>query len=144
MQIFQAIITLAFTLIAPALLAGTLTVKDPWIPEAPPNARMLAGYMELHNHGEDVVRIVDARAESWFGNIEIHISETQDGLSRMRKIDLLEIPPGQSALLQRGGLHLMLMRPKRSPAVGDQITIELLDDAGQVAVVVEAEVRPRP
>ena len=125
-------------------LAADLKAVDPWIPEAPPNARMLAGYMQLKNTGDEDIRIVDARSDALFGRVEIHRSETIDGMSRMRRIPVLEIPAGGEAILERGGLHLMLMRPERVPVSGETVTIELLNDADEVILTVEAEVRPRP
>ena len=38
----------------------------------------------------------------------------------------------------------MLMRPERVPASGETVTIELLNEADEVILTVEAEVRPRP
>ena len=125
-------------------LAGDLNAIDPWIPEAPPSARMLAGYMELENDGAQPIRIVDARSEALFGRVEIHRSETVDGMSRMRRIPALEIPPGERVILERGGLHLMLMQPKRVPSNGETVSIDLLNEAGEVVLTIEAAVRPRP
>ncbi|MEM1081522.1 MAG: copper chaperone PCu(A)C, partial [Pseudomonadota bacterium] len=76
--------------------------------------------------------------------VEIHQSETLEGVARMRKVDLLEIQPDQTVVLTRGGLHLMLMQPRIRPARGDRVAIELINDRGEVAIEFEAEVRPRP
>lgn len=143
-SVFAATIVLFLLSLTNHSLAGDLNAVDPWIPEAPPSARMLAGYMELQNTGDKDIRIVDARSEALFGRVEIHRSETIDGMSRMRRIPALEIPAGESVILERGGLHLMLMRPERVPANGETVHIELLNEADDVVLTVEAVVRPRP
>ena len=145
MKLFFAATTVFFALVFTSQTqAGDLKAIDPWIPEAPPTAPMLAGYMELKNTGDEDIRIVDARSEELFGRVEIHISETVDGMSRMRRIPVLEIPTGESVVLERGGLHLMLMRPERVPTDGETVSIDLLNEVDEVVLTVEAKVRPRP
>ena len=48
-------------------------------------------------------------------------SETQinDGIARMRAVDELIVAPQSSIKFERGGLHLMLMRPNGNMANGD-------------------------
>ena len=48
-----------------------------------------------------------------------------DGVSRMRHVASLQVPAGGSVALAPGGLHLMLMQPRQSPALGDSVDIEL-------------------
>lgn len=138
----RSLTTLLLVMVLDASAADGLRAVDPWIPAAPPAARMLAGYMELVNDSEDAVEIVAARADG-FGRAEIHRSVREGGMARMRKIDRLVIEPGETAMLERGGLHLMLMMPQRPHRPGDTVTIDLLDASGNVAVSVDAEVRRR-
>ena len=75
-----------------------------------PGMNMSAGYFEIHNNTGDTVRVT--RAESpQFEAVELHETTTVDGVSRMRPIDALVIEPGTTLKLERGGKHLMLMRP---------------------------------
>ncbi|NKI34624.1 copper chaperone PCu(A)C [Wenzhouxiangella sp. XN79A] len=125
-----------------AAAADGLRAEDPWIPAAPPTARMMAGYMAVVNDGDTAVEIVDARAAG-FGRVEIHRSYREDGMMRMRRIEVLEVPAGGSVTLERGGLHIMLMAPEQVPAEGETVTIELLDAAGEVRLSAEAAVERR-
>jgi len=137
-----ALTTLLLSMVIDAAAADGLRADDPWIPAAPPTARMMAGYMTLVNDGAAAVEIVDARAAG-FGRVEIHRSFREDGMMRMRRIDGLDVPPGGSVTLMRGGLHIMLMAPERVPAEGDTVNIELLDIDGNVVLSAEAAVERR-
>ena len=46
----------------------------------------------------------------WAGLIEIHTHLHEDGVMKMRQINSLEIPGGESVVLEPGGLHLMLFK----------------------------------
>lgn len=121
---------------------GHVRAVDAWIPAAPPGARMLAGYVELVNEGADPVTITSVRAAG-FEIAEIHQSFNDNGLARMRRVEAIEIPAGESVELSQGGLHIMLMRPERVPEPGESVTIELLDGNDTTVVTFDADVRPR-
>ena len=123
-----------------ALAEIPLAVEDPWTPEAPPG-RMMAGFMLLHNAGETDVALVDA-ASPGFGHVEIHTMVMDDGVMRMRRLDELIIPAGETVELRPGGLHLMLIEPLESFRQGDQIEVELIDDKGR-RLSLQSEVRSR-
>ena len=137
-----ALTTLLMSMVIDAAAADGLRADDPWVPAAPPTARMMAGYMTLLNDGREDVEIVDARADG-FGRVEIHRSYREDGMMRMRRIDALDVPAGGAVTLARGGLHVMLMAPERVPAEGETVTIELLDADGSVVLSVDASVERR-
>ena len=88
-----------------------VVLEDVVITEPRPGVNMSAGYFTISNNGSEQLAIT--RVESpQFGKIEIHETTTIDGVSRMRPIPALEIPAGGSVVLERGGKHLMLMRPE--------------------------------
>ncbi len=119
---------------APALLVG-----DAWIPEAPPVARVQAGYMALSNEGASPVTIVGANSAE-FDAVEMHRTVEIEGAMRMEAQPALRIEPGTTLKLAPGGLHLMLIGPKRPLVAGDRVTIELRLEGGAV-VLATAEVR---
>lgn len=140
---FKPLIPSLFLLlsIGPALAdQGNLTFDKAWTPEAPPG-RMMAGFMEIHNTGPDPVAIVDARAKG-FGHVELHNTTMEDGVMRMRRIEALSIAPGQTLVLEPGGLHLMLIEPQQPFRDGDQIELVLIDSDGR-EYSLSSEVRPR-
>lgn len=128
------------TLATASTAAADLDIRDAWIPEAPPTARMLAGYLTLFNSGDD--EIVLTGAESDFGRVEIHRSEEVDGISRMRRQDAVEVAPGETLQFRQGGLHLMIMDFERVPTAGSGIPLVLID-AEDRRWPFQARVRPR-
>ncbi len=131
--------TLLFVLL---LIAGSahasgveFTARDGWIRAAPPAARALAGYVSLGNTADTPLRIVDASSAA-FEAVVFHQSYEEDGMARMRAVEVLEVPPGGSLELAPGGLHLMLLRPTRPIADGANIIVDLLTEAGDPLPVV--------
>ncbi len=113
------------SLSAQAMAVSQLTITNAWSPQAPPG-RMMAGFMQLHNDSEQPVVLVRGESDR-FGRVEIHTMRMDEGVMRMRKLDELEIPPGESVELRPGGLHLMLMQPEGRFELGEQFDLDLID-----------------
>ncbi|MBX3727088.1 MAG: copper chaperone PCu(A)C [Xanthomonadales bacterium] len=121
--------------VAPAF-AGELKGHDGWIREAPPVARVRAGYLVLENTGVADLVVTGARSQA-FGAIEIHtMVEGEGGAMRMRRLPELVVPAGGRVELRPGGLHLMLFRAQQPLAAGDTVTVELDGVDGPLASVV--------
>ncbi len=121
----------ALLLLLTSSLAWTdtpLEFEDPWSPLAPPG-RTMAGFVTIHNHGDDDIVLVDAHG-SRFGRVEIHTMSMDDGVMRMRRLNELVVPAGRQVILQPGGRHLMLFEPAKQFEDGDTIDIELIDSEG--------------
>ncbi|MEN1728424.1 MAG: copper chaperone PCu(A)C [Pseudomonadota bacterium] len=103
-----------------------LTISDAWSPQAPPG-RMMAGFMALSNDSEESIVLIGGESER-FGRVEIHTMRMDDGVMRMRKLDQLEIPAGETVTLRPGGLHLMLMQPDGRFELGDEFALSLIDN----------------
>jgi periplasmic copper chaperone A len=114
-----------------------LTVRSAWIPEAPPAARVQAAYMELVNAGATPVVVIGSQSPD-FAQVEMHRTvQSKDG-ARMEPQPELRVEPGATLLLGPGGLHLMLIEPKRRLVAGDQVDIELrLKDGGPAHATAE-------
>lgn len=104
--------------------AGQLTVEDAWIRAAPPGAMMLAGYMALGNTGDAPVVLIAADSDA-FGDVSMHRTVEENGVARMRPLERVSVASGQRVVFAPGGMHLMLMQPKRALHPGDRITIRL-------------------
>jgi len=132
-RLLTPLIVLAGMLAGQACAESPLEVSKAWVRAAPPGTMMLAAYAGLRNPGESEIRLSEARSDA-FGFVEIHRTVEEDGVSRMRAAGVLTLAPGASLTLEPGGLHLMLMRPRRTLAEGDSIVIELdLEDGRSVA-----------
>jgi copper(I)-binding protein len=119
----------AFTLLA-ALAASAasacpgLEVRDAWVRQPTPGAAMLAAYATLRNTGAKALQI-DGFGGADFGTVTLHRTTIANGMSRMRHAGPVELAPGQSVALAPGGLHLMLMDPRRTLHAGDRTELSL-------------------
>lgn len=109
--------------------AGGLTLSNAWVRAMPPGQSMTAAYMQISNGGSTSVTINGVTADR--GMASLHETRTVDGRSSMHPVPMLALRPGESAQLQPGGLHVMLMGLERTPAPGETLSICVLSDAGK-------------
>lgn len=110
----------------PALVATEVVVNRPI-----PGMGMSAAYLSLTNNSDRTVSITRVTSTQ-FESVELHESTVEDGVARMRAVPRLEIPAGATVTLQRGGKHLMLMRPT-GPA--DTLVLRFYDDEDLILAV---------
>ena len=107
-----------------------LHVHDPWIREAPPNAKVLAAYMMLENHSNKNIAITKISSPD-FRKIEIHVSKMKDGSMTMQQRKRIVVHAKKHFILQPGDYHLMLFNPKKQMKHGDIIPFTFTLDNGQ-------------
>ena len=98
------------------------TFDQAWVRAMPPSAHMTAAYGVVRN-GTDAPVTVVAFASPAFGDVSLHRTVQVDGMARMREVESLTLQPGETAELEPGGLHLMLMMPAASLSVGDVVSL---------------------
>jgi len=103
--------------------AGLVEFVDGVIPEAPPNAAVMAGYGRIRNATDGPVRI-HAAASPDFERVEFHRTTMDDGVMRMQKLGGFAVPVGGWLEFERGGMHLMLIGPRRALRAGDRVHVE--------------------
>lgn len=101
-----------------------LLLEKGWIRAMPPGMKMTAGFGRLRNLSDQALKIVGFSSPA-FGEVSLHLSETIDGVSRMRGIPSLRIEAGASVELAPGGYHLMLMTPRESLEPDQPVTVVL-------------------
>ena len=116
-------------------------VREGWVRMPPSNkVPMMAGFGRIVNGCATPVTIISARSPS-FGSVELHETRIVDGISRMRPVPQLRLPPNGSAVLKPGGMHLMLMRPSAAALMaGSRVVIEF-ELAGGGTLIGEFELR---
>ncbi|HET7410061.1 MAG TPA: copper chaperone PCu(A)C, partial [Paracoccaceae bacterium] len=140
-------LALALAAVAPApahdVTQGDLMVVHPM--SRPIMAgRTAAVYMAIANDGETDERFLGARSPA-FEAVELHESYEENGIAKMRPVEVLEIPAGDTALLEPGGLHLMLFGAKQAVAAGETFPLVLIfEQAGEVEVPVMVDEMPLP
>jgi len=115
-----------------------IIISDAWIPERPPVSANMAGYLILENTTDNTINLIGVRSPV-FSKVEVHKTVFVDGLGKMMRQDIIEVPPGESLVFEPGSYHLMLMRPSKLLTDGDSVQLQFLFDQGQ-SVYFEADV----
>lgn len=105
-----------------------IVIDSPWVRETPPGRTVAAGYMNLRNEGGQARALLTAQSPA-ASRVEIHTMEQTDGMMRMRRIERLELPAGETVSLEPGGMHLMLFDIE-SAAVGNHVPVTLTFEDG--------------
>jgi len=121
-------------LISTANAADSLQIENAWSPEAPPVAKVMAGYMKINNLSNKDIKILSAKSDL-FKHVEIHLTEMSDGMMRMIKQENLKIKAKGHIELKPGGLHMMLMGKLKPVKAGSVIAVTLTLDNGETITI---------
>jgi copper(I)-binding protein len=75
---------------------------------------MAAGYLDITNRSGTSISITGVSSPD-YESVEMHETIVEDDIARMREMPALEIENGETVVFERGGKHLMLMRPIGAP-----------------------------
>lgn len=98
-------------------------------------------YLELTNDGDTDTALVGAEA-AIAEEFELHEMVEVDGVMEMTPIEgqRIELPAGETVVLEPGGLHVMALGVTQELAEGDMVDV-VLEFEGGCTVTVAAEVR---
>lgn len=96
---------------AAPLLAGGVTVLDPWVQAQPPAIQTLQAYMVIRNTSRLPQTLV-AVDSPLFDKVELHATVRHGAKVTMRTLDGWTVKGGQHRYLRAGGDHLMLIAPR--------------------------------
>lgn len=128
--LFQSLI-LSLLLVSASHAADSLNIINPWLPETPPGARVMAGFMEIHNPGNKNLEITAVSSPD-FNSVEMHLSKDVDGVAKMLQQKILSIPAKGKLVLKAGSFHLMLMQPKKRLVEGDKTALTFTLSDGEI------------
>ena len=100
-------------------------LRNYWLQAAPPNAKNMAAYVEIHNNSDEEIALIDAYSPA-FKMTMIHKTVVTDGIAKMIHQDKIIIKPHSKLVFKPGGLHIMLMYPQIKFSQGNQIKINLI------------------
>ncbi len=123
--------------------ADSVTVQDPYVRLAPPNAPATGAFMVIRNGGDKDVKVVKAD-NPMSKATELHTHLNEGGVMKMRPVAAIEIKAKGEAVLKPGGLHVMLIDLKAAMQEGDSVPITLTFDDGSSKQVDAKVVRPVP
>ena len=118
----------------PAAGSDDVAVSDAWARATVPGQPVGAAYLNLTStRGATLTRIGSDAA----GTVQMHAMSEDGGVMRMREVERLELPAGQTVRLAPAGTHLMLLQLKKPLRAGESIALEftLVDKAGQSRVL---------
>ena len=124
-----------------AAAADNVSVQDPYVRLAPPNAPATGAFMVIKNNGDKDVKVL--KADNPVSKMtELHTHLNDGGVMRMRPVAAIEIKAKGQVALQPGGLHVMMIDLKAPMKEGDVVPITLTFDDGSSKQVDAKVVRP--
>ena len=115
----------SMVLLSSVALAQDVVVESPWVREAPPNAKTLAGYALIKNTGKSSHELISVSSPV-FERVEFHVTEFEGGMMRMKHLETLVLAPGDIVEFEPGGRHLMLINPKKRLKDGDKVPMTIV------------------
>lgn len=117
---------------------GALTLDHPWARASAGPARNGAAFLAIENAGA-ADRLVAAEGEV-AERVELHTHTMDGNVMQMRRVEALDIPAQGEAVLQPGGIHIMLIGLKQPLREGERFPLTLtFEEAGTVTVEVAVE-----
>ena len=97
-------------------------VRDAWIRLVPGGMPMHAGFARIDNPCNVAFTITGVSSDS-YDSASLHESTLVNGISRMRELPRMVLPAHGGVELKPGGMHLMLMDPKKPLKAGDRVVL---------------------
>lgn len=135
---------IATSLIAMAVampVAAQVKVDDPWVRATVPHQRATGAFMQLTAPVD--ARVIEARSPV-AAVVEVHEMRMEGDVMKMRAVEALELPAGQTVELKPGGYHIMLIDLKGQVKEGEVVPVTLIvedKDGQRETVAIEAPVR---
>ena len=117
--------------------AGEMIVTAPWARATPGGIKIGVAYLALTNRGADPDRLLAVQT-SMAERVELHTTVTEGGMMRMRAVDSVAVPSGQTVRFDpTTGLHLMLINLSGPLKQGSTFSLQLtFERAGKIEVPV--------
>lgn len=96
----------------------------------PPGTDMTAAYGRFTNTGAETIEIASFESDS-FATVSLHQTTIEGGTSRMNPVKTWSIEPGATAVLEPGGMHLMLMQATREIVPGSMVELSFILTSGR-------------
>lgn len=136
---FAALTVVASFAYAHSYRIAEIEIGHPWARPTVSGQQAGGAFLSLQNRGSSADRLIGASSPA-ADAVELHTMSLEGNVMRMRQVDAIDVPPGQSVKLQPGGMHLMFQGLKAPMKLGDRIPVTLrFERAGEVAVEVKVE-----
>ncbi len=117
--------------------AADIEIEQQYARAASPIAKSGAAFMHIINNGTENDRLVAVRTDA-ATTPELHTHIMEDGIAKMREVEGgFEVLAGDTTILQRGSLHVMLMGLTQPFIHGEAVTLTLIfERAGEITIEV--------
>lgn len=123
---------------AEEIASPTIKASEIWAKASLSGASMSAAYLTITNRGDKDDALIGVKTD--IADAELHSMEMHGDVMRMRHIERIAVPAGESVTLEPGGNHIMLMGLKSPLIAGKDFIMTLtFEHAGaqQVAVSIK-------
>ena len=111
-----------------------LTVQEPYVRLAPPNAPATGAFMLIKNAGKTDRKLVKADSPV-AKNVELHNPINDNGVMKMRQVPEISVKANGLAVLKPGSYHVMLIGMHKPLEEGQSVPITLSFDDGSTLQV---------
>ena len=115
-----------------------IAVADAWARATLAGKPSSAAYFTVSNTGGAQDTLIAVTSSS--GTAEVHSTSMDGGIMRMRKLDRVPLPAGETVKLEPGGTHVMLTGLTEPLAAGQKVELTLRFEKSQEQTVA-AEIR---
>ncbi len=118
------------------------TVSAPWARATVPQQSASGAFMQVRS--ADKARLV-AASSPLAASVQLHKMEMDGHMMKMREVDGIDLPAGETVSLASGGYHVMLFGLKRQLKEGDVVPLSLVverDKGKRETIAVNAVVKP--
>ena len=142
-------LAIAAALITVGALAALARAAEPeiglsnaWVRPTLGAGRTTAAYVTITNMGTNADRLTAIEAPG-AGSVEFHTAGMDNGVMRMRRLEGLDIPAGETVTMAPGGYHIMMMDVEESIQVGSTVPLTLtFETFGNVAIDASVSMTP--
>ncbi len=133
------VLTVAGSAQAHEIKVGDIQIIHPWARASAGPSRAGAAYFSISNDGASADRLISA-ATPMAKKAQLHTHIMDAGVMKMRHVKGIEIAPGDTAALEPGGAHVMLMGLRGPLKEGEPFPLTLtFEKAGSIEITVEVQ-----
>lgn len=125
-------LSLPVLLLLSSVSAGDIVVTESWARESIPGTSSSALFASIQNTGSKDVTLVSVVVQG-ADKTELHATQDDAGMMRMRRLEQVVIPAGQTVSFEPGGYHVMLFRLAAPLRAGQTVAAEFRFANGEKA-----------
>lgn len=134
LAVAAALITVAAVAALARAAEPEVGLSNAWVRPTLGAGRTTAAYVTITNAGTAADRLTAADTPG-AGSVEIHTAGMKDGVMRMRRVEGLDIPAGDTVTMAPGGYHIMIIDVEEPVQSGSVVPLTLtFETAGSITV----------